>query len=126
MKRLVPLTVSAALWLLFLAPVASPDAGVRGSEDRILGRVDAGDKVIVFEAAKLDETRVEQLRMWDEFAKDHPQILDQLAANPSLLLNQKYLRQHPALQRFLDQHPDIHQAMIAHLKNFVVALTASR
>ena len=53
-----------------------------------------------------DITRAELVDM-DHFLDSHPEIAEQLRKDPSLVDNQKYLADHPALKQFLAQHPGV-------------------
>ena len=52
-----------------------------------------------------DLTRREVAEM-DQFLDSHPDVDKTLRANPWLVRNAQYLKEHPELQTFLNQHPD--------------------
>ena len=55
-----------------------------------------------------DLTRGEVATM-DQFLDKYPRIDQDLRRNPSLLTNADYLKAHPELQAFLDQHPNVRE-----------------
>lgn len=48
-----------------------------------------------------------QLANFDQFLDGHPEIAEQVRKNPSLTDNQKFVKDHPALQTYLQQHPEV-------------------
>jgi hypothetical protein len=73
-----------------------------------------------YEEAKLDDADVIRLRTWHEFAQEHPGLARDLGSRPSRLTDSGYLKKHPQLDAFLNEHPDLKQAMVADPGNFVV------
>jgi len=57
-----------------------------------------------------DITRRE-LRNFDRFLDSHPDIEADLRKNPSLVDNQQYLNEHPALRDFLTEHPGVREEL---------------
>src|SRR6266404_849740 len=55
-----------------------------------------------------DLTR-QQVATMDQFLDSHPDIDKTLRGNPWLIRNAEYLKEHPELQTFLNQHPDIRE-----------------
>lgn len=53
------------------------------------------------EFAKQERTRI------DQFLDDHPNIAKDLAKNPWLINQSKYLKHHKELDRFLEEHPQV-------------------
>jgi hypothetical protein len=43
----------------------------------------------------------------DQFLDSHPDVDKTLRANPWLVRNAQYLKEHPELQTFLNQHPGL-------------------
>jgi hypothetical protein len=58
--------------------------------------------------ADRDPTR-RQLASMDRFMDSHPEIAEQLRKDPSLLDNKNFVAAHPALQDYLQQHPEVRQ-----------------
>ena len=50
-----------------------------------------------------------ELAQFDRFLDTHRETAEQLRRDPSLVKNQQFLQNHPALQTFLEQHQDIQQ-----------------
>jgi phage-related protein len=55
-----------------------------------------------------DTTRAE-LAGFDRFLDSHPEIAEQLRKDPSLVKNDEFRKNHPALQEFFEQHPGIRE-----------------
>jgi len=51
----------------------------------------------------------QELSRFDQFLDDHREIADQLRKDPSLVNNDEYLKDHPALQTYLQDHPGIRE-----------------
>jgi len=84
------------------------------------GAIVNGNKIIVAEPARLNDSELNSHRAWHEFAQAHPEIVADLAKHPSLAGDPNYRKKHRDLDRFLAAHPDIRQAMIANPGNFIV------
>ncbi len=83
-----------------------------------LGRVERGDKTIVFAAADNRDLEVSRLRTWGDFAEAHANVAKALAYNPSLMNNDGYLAKHPDLEAFFRAHPDVEKSMAANPGNY--------
>jgi len=57
-----------------------------------------------------DITRRE-LGSFDKFLDSHREIADQVRKNPSLVDNQQFLKDHPALQAYVQQHPAVREEL---------------
>jgi uncharacterized protein YukE len=53
-----------------------------------------------------------QLASMDQFLDGHPEIAEQLRKNPALVNDKKFVNAHPALQSYLQQHPQVRQEAI--------------
>ncbi len=51
----------------------------------------------------------QELLHFDEFLNSHPEIADQLRRDPSLVNNEEYVKNHPALQTYLRDHAAMSQ-----------------
>jgi nucleoside phosphorylase len=69
--------------------------------------------------ANPDLTRGEVASM-DQFLDSHQSIEQQLQANPSLINNQTFLQNHPALQAFLSAHPNIQAEFAENPQYFIL------
>jgi hypothetical protein len=61
--------------------------------------------------AQGDDANRQEILRFDEFLNSHPEIADQLRRDPSLVNNEEYVKDHPALQTYLQDHPAISQQM---------------
>ena len=52
-----------------------------------------------------------ELANFDHFLDSHREISEQLQKNPSLVRNQQFLQNHPALQTYLQQHPVVREQL---------------
>jgi hypothetical protein len=50
-----------------------------------------------------------QLANMDRFLDSHPEIAEQLRKNPALVNDEKFVKDHPALQSYLQQHPGVRE-----------------
>jgi hypothetical protein len=74
----------------------NPNAFMR-QEDRFDRREDARDR----------DVNREELARFDNFLDSHREIAEQLRKDPSLVDNHEFVKNHPALQAFLQQHPGV-------------------
>ena len=65
-----------------------------------------------------DRNRGEMASM-DSFLDGHPEIAEQVRKDPSLLTNEKFVKQHPALQSYLQQNPQVRQEISQNPNNFM-------
>ena len=56
-----------------------------------------------------DRGRREELATFDRFLDRHHEVSEQLRRDPSLVRNQQFLENHPALQSFLQEHPRLNE-----------------
>jgi len=66
-----------------------------------------------------------QLNTTDRYLASNPQLAKQLAANPKLIDNKEFLSQHPGLDKYLVDHPEIRQDWMAHPTKFAQAAQAN-
>ena len=90
---------------------ANPDAFMR-QEDRFDQREDAGKKPKPMSNATdvndHDTTRG-QVASFDQFLDRHREVAEQVRRDPSLLDNQQFLKEHPALQIYLQDHQGVRE-----------------
>src|SRR5215471_14762731 len=55
------------------------------------------------------DARQSQLAAFDKYLDSHPEVAEQLRANPSLIKNEDFLEKHPGLQQFLQEHPGVRE-----------------
>jgi hypothetical protein len=66
-----------------------------------------------------DITRRE-LASFDKFLDNHHEIAEQVRKNPSLVDNQQFLKDHPALQAYVQQHPAVREELRENPNAFTV------
>jgi len=59
---------------------------------------------VPFQEKENDIKRVE-LKNFDQFLDQHPEVAEQLRKNPSLINKEDYLEKHPELQEWMKNHP---------------------
>jgi phage-related protein len=84
----------------------SEHAGVRAACER--NPQEFLQDVVRFE--RTDEITRRELMNMDQFLDNHPEIAERLDKDPSLVDNQQFVHNHPALQQFLQQHPGVSEA----------------
>jgi len=67
-----------------------------------------------------DITR-QELARFDQFLDSHPEIAKDLRKKPSLVNDDKFLKKHPALQIYLQDHPGIREEIKENPKAFMLA-----
>jgi len=67
-----------------------------------------------------DITRRE-LASFDKFLDSHHEIAEQVRKNPSLVDNQQFLKDHPALQAYVQQHPAVREELTENPNAFMSA-----
>ena len=78
----------------------NPNAFMR-QEDRFDRREDARNR----------DVNREELARFDSFLDSHREIAEQLRKDPSLVDNHEFVKNHPALQTFLQQHPGVSEEL---------------
>jgi hypothetical protein len=65
-----------------------------------------------------DATRAERAQ-FDQFLDSHREIEEQVRKNPSLVNNQPFVENHPALMTYLQQHPEVRQELRSNPATFM-------
>jgi len=65
-----------------------------------------------------DITR-QELALFDQFLDSHREIAEQVRQNPSLVNNDQFVKNHPALQTFMQQHPSVREELKENPKAFM-------
>ncbi len=60
-----------------------------------------------------------QVASLDRFMDSHPEIAEQLRRNPSLINNEEFVENHPALQDYLQQHPGVREEFSENPRTFM-------
>jgi GrpB-like predicted nucleotidyltransferase (UPF0157 family) len=66
-----------------------------------------------------NDTRGWQIADMDKFLDSHPEIGEQLRKDPSLIKNDEFIENHPALQQYLQEHPGIREEFTENPKAFM-------
>ncbi len=93
---------------------ANPLPIVRGDTTTI----NRGNATIVFEPAGNNNIDTAHYQVWNDFASAHPEIARAIAYRPKVVDDPAFLRKHPALATFYQQHPEVRDALIANPGNF--------
>jgi hypothetical protein len=83
----------------------------RHEDDRTGDRNRAGDR----------ETNRQELANFNRFLDGHREISEQLRKDPSLVNNEEYVKSHPALQTYLQDHPAVREESKENPNSFMVA-----
>jgi hypothetical protein len=78
-----------------------------------------GNTYIIFERAGTVGLPMERYRAFDEFAAEHPDIVEALTKNPRIMTDEHYLKAHPALEGFFQKHPDVRTDFANNPGNYV-------
>ena len=65
-----------------------------------------------------DITR-QELALFDQFLDSHREIAEQVRQEPSLVNNDQFVKNHPALQTFMQQHPSVREELKENPKAFM-------
>jgi len=65
------------------------------------------------------DTTTRQLSSFDAFLDGHPEIAEQLHKNPSLVRDEEFIENHPALQDYLQQHPGVREEISENPDSFM-------
>src|SRR5216684_1651822 len=65
-----------------------------------------------------DTTRGE-IASFDRFMDSHPEMAEQLRRDPSLVTNEEFVKNHPALQEYLQQHPGVREEITENPNSFM-------
>lgn len=113
--------IATGFGLVLTLPVAAQESqsvAVQSESTAPLGTVQSGNTTIVFVPADRSDIDTARLRTWQEFADSHSGIERALAYNPSLINDEHYLKSHPELDQFFQEHPDVKSAMADDPGNF--------
>ncbi len=101
MKRLPCIFGAAVMAAAIGAPAMAQQSGNTIVEHR--GNVTTE---IQFEPAGTSDLNIQQLRDFQNVKQNDPVVAKELARKPSLIERGSFVRQHAALQAFLDKYPD--------------------
>jgi hypothetical protein len=85
--------------LYLVGPATAQTAPAQGAQDTKPLPDRSGDKD--------RDTNYGELMSFDKFLDGHREIAEQIRKDPSLVNNEDYVKAHPALQTYLQNHPDV-------------------
>jgi hypothetical protein len=112
MSRISILVLGVALPVAFAAPMIA-------QEGKTSAVITNGNTTTEFKAADSRDIDSRKLKLWNDFASQHPKVAKQLAHRPALINDETYAKNHPALSAFFSAHPDVREAMTANPGNYV-------
>jgi len=97
--------------------------------DQLRAQIDANPALFMqrenrFEGTAADRDRDrdrQELANFDHFLDSHPEIAEQLRRNPSLVDDRDFVKNHPALQTYLEDHQGVSQALKDNPNGFMQA-----
>ncbi|MGB7285199.1 MAG: hypothetical protein WBE13_23275 [Candidatus Acidiferrum sp.] len=66
-----------------------------------------------------NEINRQELASFDQFLDSHREVADQLRKDPSLADNAQFVKEHPELQTYLEQHPGVRDKLSANANAFM-------
>ena len=109
--------ISIVLAALSMGVFAFASNGAFGQETS--GTVKEGNTTIEFKAAATNQSGMEPVKLWSDFAAQHPKIVRDLGNKPALIKDGGYLKKHPELAALFSAHPELRDAMAENPGNFV-------
>ena len=70
-------------------------------------------------AAQDNDITRQELALFDQFLDSHREIAEQVQRDPSLVNNDQFVKNHPALQTFMQQHPAVREELKENPKAFM-------
>ena len=90
----------------------------------VLGTVQNGNRTIIFERSNVC-LNLDRLSAFGQVTASDPALARKLARNPSLVNDDGFVNQHPALQQYLEKFPDAREEIVAHPGNFLTPVSGS-
>ena len=87
-------------------------------QSEVLGTVQNGNRTIIFERSNAG-LNLDQLSAFGQVTASDPALARKLARNPSLVNDEGFVNQHPALQQYFEKFPDAREDIVAHPGNFL-------
>jgi hypothetical protein len=89
-----------------------------------LGVVQNGNRTIIFERSNAG-LNLDQLSAFGQVTANDPALARKLARNPSLVNDDGFVNQHPALKQYFEQFPNAREDIVAHPGNFLTPVSGS-
>jgi len=93
-------------------------------ESKVLGVVQNGNRTIVFERSNAG-LNLDQLSAFGQLTSNDPALARKLARNPSLVNDDGFVNQHPALKQYFEQFPNAREDIVDHPGNFLTPVGGS-
>ena len=93
-------------------------------ESKVLGVVQNGNRTIVFERSNAG-LNLDQLSAFGQLTSNDPALARKLARNPSLVNDDGFVNQHPALKQYFEQFPSAREDIVANPGNFLTPVSGS-
>ena len=77
-------------------------------------------------ASTANDLNVRMLRDFENVKQSEPGVAIDIARNPEVVENAGYVARHPALQAFLERHPDARNEIVESPGNFVTPVAGSK
>lgn len=110
-------TVIAAL-MSFPALAQDPSSAT------VLGTVQNGNRTIIFERSNAG-LNLDKLSAFGQLTASDPALARKLARNPSLVNDDGFVNQHPALRQYFEQFPDAREDIVANPGNYLTPVSGS-
>jgi hypothetical protein len=117
--------VSAMCATAIIAALMSfPALAQESSSAKVLGMVQNGNRTIIFERSNAG-LNLDQLSAFGQVTGSDPALARKLAKNPSLVNDDGFVNQHPALQQYFERFPNAREEIVAHPGNFLTPVSGS-
>jgi len=93
-------------------------------ESKVLGVVQNGNRTIIFERSNAG-LNLDQLSAFGQLTASDPALARKLAGNPSLVNDEGFVNQHPALQQYFEQFPNAREDIAANPGNYLTPVSGS-
>ena len=101
-----------------------PALAQESSSAKVLGVVQNGNRTIIFERSNVG-LNLDQLSAFGRVTASDPALARKLARNPSLVNDDGFVNQHPALQQYFEQFPNAREEIVAHPGNYLTPVSGS-
>jgi len=101
-----------------------PALAQESSSSAVLGVVQNGNRTIIFERSNAG-LNLDKLGAFGQLTASDPALARKLARNPSLVNDEGFVNQHPALQQYFEKFPDAREDIVAHPGNFLTPVSGS-
>ena len=93
-------------------------------ESKVLGVVQNGNRTITFERSNAG-LNLDQLSAFGQVTASDPALARKLARNPSLVSDDGFVNQHPALRQYFEQFPNAREDIVANPGNYLTPVSGS-